>query len=228
RAVRLLGAGRARARLPAPAVGPGLRPPARRRVGRRRAVALNGGEHSSMRGTAPGSRPGAHLARPAETAMAAGLWRARVQLQLPFGKPASPDAPPAPPVAQPAPPAPVPPRAARNGAAPDAPAPKPRGRKRPPAPPPPATSATSAEALDEPMPADADAPDDAAPAPVAPSADALVLEVQVNRRLRRTYRWRIVGERLIVERPERVSDRDLRATLATIRERAAAYLRRQT
>ncbi|HZS02183.1 MAG TPA: M48 family metallopeptidase [Chloroflexota bacterium] len=160
--------------------------------------------------------------------MAAGSWRARVQLQLPFGKPASPDAPPAPPVAQPAPPAPVPPRAARNGAAPDAPAPKPRGRKRPPAPPPPATSATSAEAPDEPMPTDADAPDDAAPAPVAPSAEALVLEVQVNRRLRRTYRWRIVGERLIVERPERVSDRDLRATLATIRERAAAYLRRQT
>jgi hypothetical protein len=68
--------------------------------------------------------------------------------------------------------------------------------------------------------------DDAPPPPL--SADALVLEVQVNRRLRRTYRWRIVGERLIVERPERVSERDLRATLATIRERAAAYLRRQT
>lgn len=55
-----------------------------------------------------------------------------------------------------------------------------------------------------------------------------MLEVQVNRRLRRSYRWRIVGDRLIVERPERVSQRDLRATLQTIRERAAAYLRRQT
>src|ERR687885_527668 len=65
------------------------------------------------------------------------------------------------------------------------------------------------------------------PAPIPP-AEELVLEVQVNRRLRRTYRWRIVGERLIVERPERVSERDLRATLTTIRERAAAYLRRQT
>src|SRR5262249_4613214 len=78
---------------------------------------------------------------------------------------------------------------------------------------------SQAEALD-------DAPDSEMPTPLTP--DALVLDIQVNRRLRRTYRWRIVGDRLIVERPERVSDRDLAATLATIRERAAAYLRRRT
>jgi predicted metal-dependent hydrolase len=107
--------------------------------------------------------------------MAARSWRARVQLQLPFLKPASPEEPPLAPPAQ---------------------------------------------ALDDDEPA--------GETPAVPSPDALVLEVQVNRRLRRTYRWRIVGDRLIVERPERVSDRDLAATLTTIRERAAAYLRRQT
>jgi predicted metal-dependent hydrolase len=52
--------------------------------------------------------------------------------------------------------------------------------------------------------------------------------VRVNGRLQRTYRWRIQGDRLIVERPARVSDRDVQVTLETIRERAAAYLRRTT
>ena len=61
-----------------------------------------------------------------------------------------------------------------------------------------------------------------------PSAAELVLEVQVNGRLRRNYRWRIEGERLIVERPARVREADLRATVERIRERAAAYLQRQT
>jgi predicted metal-dependent hydrolase len=64
------------------------------------------------------------------------------------------------------------------------------------------------------------------PAPL--TAEQLVLEVQVNRRLRRTYRWRIAGDRLIVERPSQASERDLRATLDVIRDRASAYLRRQT
>jgi predicted metal-dependent hydrolase len=71
-----------------------------------------------------------------------------------------------------------------------------------------------------------EAPDEPPPAPL--TAEQLVLEVQVNRRLRRTYRWRITGDRLIVERPAQSSDRDLRATLDVIRDRATAYLRRQT
>ena len=137
--------------------------------------------------------------------MAARSWRARVQLQLPFLKPASPDeAPSAPPAADARPP-----RAGEKRAAEPAPttiAPPPADQLRP-------------KAIN-------DEPDAEAPEPLSP--DALVLEVQVNRRLRRTYRWRIVGDHLIVERPERVSDRDLAATLTTIRERAAAYLRRQT
>src|SRR3954452_14397231 len=56
----------------------------------------------------------------------------------------------------------------------------------------------------------------------------LLLEVRVNRRLQRTYRWRIQGDRLIVERPARVDERDVQLTLETIRERAAAYLQRTT
>ena len=56
----------------------------------------------------------------------------------------------------------------------------------------------------------------------------LQLDVRVNRRLQRTYRWRIEGDRLIVERPARASERDVRAMVGTIRERAAAYLQRQT
>src|SRR5262249_47960250 len=56
----------------------------------------------------------------------------------------------------------------------------------------------------------------------------LLLDVRVNRRLQRTYRWRIQGDRLIVERPARVDERDVQLTLETIRERAAAYLQRTT
>ncbi|HLH24791.1 MAG TPA: M48 family metallopeptidase [Chloroflexota bacterium] len=151
--------------------------------------------------------------------MAARSWRPRVQLQLPFVKPSGPGEAAPPPTPQPSaraesPPPPAP----RQGVAPGEPAPKTRGREPPAAPAPPDVGSAEPLAPDEP----------AAEAPAVPAADALVLEVQVNRRLRRTYRWRIVGDRLIVERPERVSDRDLRATLATIRDRAAAYLRRQT
>jgi hypothetical protein len=57
---------------------------------------------------------------------------------------------------------------------------------------------------------------------------ALTLEVQVNPRLRRNFRWRIDGQRLIVERPARVAERDLRAVVTRIQERAATYLLRQT
>src|SRR5439155_18834049 len=71
----------------------------------------------------------------------------------------------------------------------------------------------------------------AAPADSANGADAaldLTLEVRINRRLRTTYRWRIDGNRLLVERPVRASERELATMLTTIRDRAAAYLRRQT
>ncbi len=60
------------------------------------------------------------------------------------------------------------------------------------------------------------------------AANQLVLEVRVNRRLHRTFRWRIAGDRLIVERPAYANERDVQATLEVIRERATAYLRRQT
>jgi predicted metal-dependent hydrolase len=175
------------------------------------------------------------IARPGEV-MAARSWRARVQLQLPFVKPARPGQSPSPPS----------PRKDRIGGAPVASAPvatdpatdvpaaiepaadvpagpaldgAAAGAAGSPAP-----ARRAAEVLEEDEPAD----EEFAEAPPLLSAEALVLEVQVNRRLRRTYRWRIVGDRLIVERPERVSERDLQSMLATIRERAAAYLRRQT
>ena len=69
----------------------------------------------------------------------------------------------------------------------------------------------------------------AAPSVRTDGADAspdLTLELRVNRRLRTTYRWRIDGDRLLVERPARASERELATMLATIRERATAYLRR--
>jgi predicted metal-dependent hydrolase len=62
----------------------------------------------------------------------------------------------------------------------------------------------------------------------AEASPDLTLELRVNRRLRTTYRWRIDGDRLLVERPARASERELATMLATIRERATAYLRRQT
>jgi hypothetical protein len=142
--------------------------------------------------------------------MAARSWRARVQLQLPFLKPASPEeAPPAPPAGD----APGIGTPATSNPAAFAPAGDAPGRDEP---------------APEWLPAESPADEPPGEAPTLLAPEALVLEVQVNRRLRRTYRWRIVGDRLIVERPERVSDRDLAATLATIRERAVAYLRRQT
>jgi predicted metal-dependent hydrolase len=52
--------------------------------------------------------------------------------------------------------------------------------------------------------------------------------VQTNPRLRRHFRWRIVGTRLIVERPPRASEREVARMAEQIRDRAAAYLRRQT
>ena len=84
---------------------------------------------------------------------------------------------------------------------------------------------TSTDAASQAPPAPEPTPDEP-PAPL--TAEQLVIEVQVNRRLRRSYRWRIAGDRLIVERPSQASERDLRATLGVIRDRAAAYLRRQT
>jgi hypothetical protein len=167
--------------------------------------------------------------------MAARSWRARVQLQFPFVKLASPDE--VPPVSPPPDARPPRARAKRPTAAPPVVTDLPPGEAPPPAGAPtdaaPATGAPPREpardgprAAPPPTQAADDEPD--AEMPPLPSADALVLEVQVNRRLRRTYRWRIVGDRLIVERPERVSARDVAATVATIRERAVAYLRRQT
>jgi predicted metal-dependent hydrolase len=90
-----------------------------------------------------------------------------------------------------------------------------------------------------PLDARADAGDEACPplAALADDAEALAgagvvgplaLDVRVNARLRRTYRWRIEGDRLIVERPPRASEREVDTMLDTIRARAAAYLERQT
>ncbi len=100
-------------------------------------------------------------------------------------------------------------------------------------PPAPAASDAPAELAPTPLSDGASAPHAAALLPAAPDEPAvgearLVLDVRINGRLQRTYRWRIQGDRLIVERPARVSDRDVQVTLETIRERAAAYLRRTT
>jgi predicted metal-dependent hydrolase len=91
-----------------------------------------------------------------------------------------------------------------------------------------ATAAPSADGASGAPPAE-DGRQAAAAGPAVAVGDArLLLDVRVNRRLQRTYRWRIQGDRLIVERPARVDERDVQLTLETIRERAAAYLRRTT
>ncbi|MBX5493334.1 MAG: M48 family metallopeptidase [Chloroflexi bacterium] len=56
----------------------------------------------------------------------------------------------------------------------------------------------------------------------------LVVDLRVNGRLRRNFRWWIEGERLVVERPARVTEREVQAMVQQIAERAARYLRQQT
>src|SRR5204862_6788723 len=77
------------------------------------------------------------------------------------------------------------------------------------------------------------APEDSKAAPAsgpdaAGASPDLTLELRVKRRVSTTCRWRVDGDRLVVERPARASERELATMLATIRERATAYLRRQT
>ncbi|HLI26777.1 MAG TPA: YgjP-like metallopeptidase domain-containing protein [Chloroflexota bacterium] len=55
----------------------------------------------------------------------------------------------------------------------------------------------------------------------------LVLDLRVNARLRRNFRWWIDGERLVVERPARVEEQEVQAVLRRIEQRAARYLARQ-
>jgi predicted metal-dependent hydrolase len=56
---------------------------------------------------------------------------------------------------------------------------------------------------------------------------ALVLDLRVNPRLRRNFRWWIDGERLVVERPPRAAEPEVAAVVRRIEQRAARYLGQQ-